>query len=779
MVRIIYIGLFLFFAISASGQIVITEYCSSNENVVEDVHGKTSDWIEIHNTTSSSVNLESFTLSDDVDNLEKWTFPDITVSAHGYLLVFCSGESMFEPELHTNFELAQSGEEVLLSNPQGEIISLVYSDYIPTDQSYATYSGQYADFLISSEPTPGYTNEGSTGLFYSHFSGYYDAPFELKIYSPNPGSSIHFTRNGEIPSSDNPTYSTPIEMRNVSEQPYTFSSIPTTPLDGAPNFVPWMWKEPSSVYVSNIYRAGVFSGDSLTSNIVSMVYFVDPEMEERYNYPVISIITDSLNLFSQDSGIYVPGAIYGTIPFNYYPVGNFSQDGPEWERKMHINFFTSSGTPVFETDAGMRIRGWGSAGFSQKSLNIYFRKEYGLNKIEKRLFSYSTVDKYKRLVLRNGGNDFPDMHFRDSYLSRVIEDLNIEVQGYEPIILFINGEYWGIHNMREKIDRHHFKYKYNLPEYEINVLTICGAVEEGSNASYTELIAYIESHNLATDDAYAYVRSKLDIASTIDYNIAEIYFANYDWPCNNNKIWNTNLPGSKWKYIIHDLDYSLGFNEYCTYETNSMEHAVSTESGWPHCDCSSIIFRSLLKNEAFVKAFLERFEYCLNHVFTPERMNHILDQFEEEFSSEIEEHIARFGFPKSVGEWYSKINHTREFINKRPCYMRMYLQEYFNLDSSFTAGCIDDLPGVHVWEVFPNPSSGNFFISNRSGFDLSEGVVQIFNSMGQIVFKRKNIEMLAGVPYHIVLNNIAQGIYVIHISDKNQKATKKMLILRD
>lgn len=185
---------------------------------------------------------------------------------------------------------------------------------------------------------------------------------------------------------------------------------------------------------------------------------------------------------------------------------------------------------------------------------------------------------------------------------------------------------------------------------------------------------------------------RLDIESTIDYNIAEIYFANYDWPSNNYKMWKTNEPGDKWKYIIHDLDYTLSYNEFSTYKINSFEHAVKVTDDWPHRECSNTILRKLLKNEAFVNQFLDRFKYCLENVFNRDRMHQILDEFVEEYSYGISEHIDRFNFPASVGDWHDNIDVFREFIDQRPCYMQAHIMDFFDLDS-FDFDC----EGIEGW----------------------------------------------------------------------------------
>ena len=802
MKRQVFICLFLLaFAPLGMAQVVISEIASSNENGVADVFGKTSDWLELYNAGDDAVDLESYHLSDHPGYLSMWSFPEVIIPAKGYLLIFCSGEISTDPnELHANFKLSQSGEHVFLSNPDGHLISWVEFGYIPTDQSYATHGGQTSEFLICSDPTPGRDNELSRGLFYSHPSGYYDQEFQLELYSAGSESSVFYTQNGNDPDVNQRLYSTTIEITDVSDRPYNISGIPTTPLEGSPLFVQWMWKEPQSVYMANVFRAGVFRGDTLASKVVSLSYFVDPEMKTRYKYPVVSIITDSLNLFDDDIGIYVPGSIYGSVPIDYWPTGNFTQSGSEWEREMYISFFEPDGKQVFETSAGMRIRGFGSAGFSQKSLNIYFREEYGLNKIKAPLFSDSPVNDYKRLVFRNGGNDFPDAHFKDSYLSRVISSLNVEVQAYEPIVVFINGEYWGMHNMREKHDKHHFGYKYGLEKDEINVVGVCGELKDGGNADYFDLIDYIETHDLADGEVYAQVSERLDIESTIDYNIAEIYFANYDWPSNNYKMWKTNEDGDKWKYIIHDLDFTLGYNEYALYSTNSMEHAVTVTDDWPTHPCSNTILRNLLRNDAFVNQFLDRFKYCLENVFDRNRMNQILDEFVQEYSYGISEHISRFRFPASEIEWFDRIEVFREFIDQRPCYMRRHIIDFFE-DHSFDYNCrgkagapdlnfesdlyggqtvLDDIEikvdGAAL--IIPNPNSGDFYIRNISGNALAIRSIEIFDALGRRVYTDEKEGINVGVEdiYEIKAGGLTNGIYILRITDESRDLSYKVMI---
>ena len=92
--------------------LVITEFMASNDDTLLDGDGNSSDWIEVHNPTPDPVSLDGWFLSDDAKRLHKWAFPDLTIDANEYLVVFASGQSNEqyvdgEGNLHTSFPTEQ------------------------------------------------------------------------------------------------------------------------------------------------------------------------------------------------------------------------------------------------------------------------------------------------------------------------------------------------------------------------------------------------------------------------------------------------------------------------------------------------------------------------------------------------------------------------------------------------------------------------------------------------------------------------------------------------
>lgn len=767
----------LFAQVQIFGQaIVINEFMASNSTTIADEKGNYNDWIELYNASNEDVNLDGFALSDDISDYGKWKFPNVVIQSNNFLLIFASGDDVISPnqQLHTNFKIKQTGEPLFLTNSDGLVLSFIEPVFVPNDQSFACITDGNEKMTIADKPTPNASNNGFGGIYCSHQSGFYTANLNLNLFHANSNYKIYYTLNGQTPTTNSKLYTGPITITNNQQKPLNFSLIPTTPLQGEAQLNNFIWKQPTSVYNCNVLRYAVFKNDSLQGKIYTKQFFVDREIERRYTLPIITIATDSLNLFDYETGIYVPGKRFDENGFNWWPEGNYLNRGIEWERAIHISYFENDGLLAFETDAGMRMRGFGSTSNPQKSFITYFRKEYGRSEIEHQIFKNASTKVFKRLIFRNSGNDFLHTHFRDALLQTIIEPMPLDLQAFQPSVVFINGEYWGIHNIREKYDKHYFKYKYDIDENDVNILGVCGEVEEGNNNDYNELIEFIETNDLSYKENYDYVRGKIDISNFINFQIAEIYYANYDWPCNNFKIWKDNSKKSKWKFLIYDLDYSFGFDNAASYATNSIEHATSLSNTWPHCNCSNLIFRKLLQNNEFKSQFLEEFDYALKNTFNSQRILAIIDDFEQKYLPEIEEHIERWAYPSNVATWKQEVEKLREFATERPCYISETIKTYFDLPT-FESSCLRS-ENNNTLTLYPNPSDGNFTIINNAKNSIETGEIEIVNSLGEIVYAHKNVSLNLHEEFYIKVNNSLSGIFFLRYKSKNYTEIKKIII---
>lgn len=759
--------------------VVINEICSSNQTIITDAYDEFSDWIELYNNSNSTIDLKNFGLSDDVNEPRKWIFPQIEIKPKSYLLVFASKKNeKIGEELHTNFKINSSGETLILTNYQSIEIDLVESISIPNNQSFARISDGNQNWKIRNTPTPNASNQLNTEVDCSHPSGFYNTEFQLKLSTSNLNHKIFYTTNGSIPTAQSLIYTSPISINSKPENEYTFSQIPTTPLSGSSVLDDFVWQQPEAVQTSFVIRFAAFENGEIQTPIITKNYFIEPNFEERYKFPVVFITTDSLNLFGFENGIYVPGKRFADNGFIHFPEGNYLNEGSDWERDVHISYFENDGTLGFETNSGIRMHGNGSASYPQKSFKIYFRNEYGQNEIDYPIFPNSNNQKFKRLLFRNGGNDFLKTHFKDALLQNIISDLDIELQAFQPSVVFINGEYWGLHNIREKYDRFHFQYNFGLDKDSINVLKIDGRIEEGSNKDYLNLIDFVNENDLSIEANYDFIKSKIDLANFIDFQIAEIYFANYDWPCNNFKIWKSNDSKAKWRYAIYDLDYSFGHDSKSNYTINSLEHATSESNDWPHCQISNTIFRNLLKNKNFELQFLNRFSFCLKNTFNANQIIGKIDDFKTLYESEIEEHISRWHYPNSIENWKAEIDILKEFARERPCFMADQIISFFEL-SEFDFDCENVIGRENRLTIFPNPSNGNFTISNNNFEKIENAQLTIFNYNGQIIFNEENISIRKNEDLSIETNLLPFGVYVLILNDGKRIIKKRFIISKN
>ena len=708
---LLFVSLFSFGSYLLPRDILVNEIASNNKSVLEDVDGDFSDWIELYNPNFFSIDLSGYSLSDDAENIDKWQFPKVDIPPHSYIVLFASSKNKFEHgELHTNFKINQNGEPIILSF-NSEIIHHVTPVYIQSDQSLSRLSCTNDQMIVCDIPTPNKKNSIPHGVYPSHSTGFYVKPFKLELLNLNEENQIYYTVNGNSPTVNSIRYDGPLDIDVDPLNPYNYSDIPTTPLEGPWPLNSFVWKEPTERLNCKVIRYATFKDGVQLGRIQSNTYFVDPEIHNRFHFNVISLVTDSLNLFDHETGIYIPGKRFDEMGFKWCPIGNYHNRGKEWEREVFLTFFDGKGELGFETSAGMRMRGYGSTGMPQKSFNIYFRNKYGISSVDYPIFNNPKVDRYKRIIFRNSGGDFNSTHFRDALLHEVMGVMNLEKQESQPSVVYINGEYWGIHNIREKYDKHYLNYKLGANEDSVNILGICGEIEEGDNSDYLELIDFVEENTLTSNENYLYVSSEIDIDNFIDFQIAEIYFANYDWPGNNFKIWRSQHPKSKWRFLIFDLDFSFGLDEKSNFSTNSMEHATMLGESWPHANCSNLLFRKLLENEEFKSQFLARFEYHLNTTFKPERINDIIDGFVENYSIEIVHQIRRWNYPSLFSEWENEVDILREFARKRPWYMVNNIVSFFDLSG------FNGLPGGYSHPIGFQPYEGQY-VHRRSSTDI-------------------------------------------------------------
>jgi hypothetical protein len=535
------------------------------------------------------------------------------------------------------------------------------------------------------------------GIAFSHIRGFYNSGFYLELKTIDANATIYYTLDGSVP---DPIYNKdqtfeyvePIWIDDKKGIDNRLSVINTNAYTSRNE-----WQPPlNEVFKATTLRSVVYKNDQKLNEVVTQTYFVDENIESMYTFPVISINTDEDNLFGEEMGLFVPGIHYNDYDPDPMMTGNYFQRGREWERQISFEFFESNGQPVLAQDLGLRIHGGSSRVEPQKSLRLYARNEYGKSSLNYRFFEDEPLNEFKRLILRASGNEWGNTMLLDALGQHIVKDMNFETQASQPSIVFINGEYWGIHNIRERYDDSYFEIKYGVPKDEIVILTKNGEIDtgvEGDEQHYLDMLDFIRNHDITLEENYEYINTLMDIENYIDYQIAEIYFANIDWPQGNIDYWRKKtdayIPDApyghdgRWRWLLYDLDCSFGFWG-TSYETNSMEMAsdpnYNHNGSWGgEWEWSTFLFSSLLENTTFRDQFINTFADHLNTTFEIERVIDEINRFEKIYDPEIQEHMLRWGRTDSKSDWYESVDVFRDFARYRPTYVRQHIMDRFGL----------------------------------------------------------------------------------------------------
>ena len=467
---------------------------------------------------------------------------------------------------------------------------------------------------------------------YSEEGGFYDEPFYLKIYGPE-AAEVYYTLDGSTPTRSATRYTAAIHL------------------------------DSTRMVRAVAYREGK------RSHVYAQSYFVG---EPATDFPVVSIGIDPWRLFDLEKGLFVKGPNADTTAAL---VGaNF------WDRREHLmscQMFESDGQPFYNSTAGFRLFGGMSRLFPQKSIAVVSRKRYGQKRIKHRIFPELDVNKFKFLVLRNSGSDWGKTHFRDALMTGLVSDWNIETQAYRPALLYINGQYWGIYNIREKVNTYYLDSHHDVDQDSIDLIEHQSSLKKGRRRHYLNMLSFLEETGVRTPEAYTYIQSQMDVDNFIDLQVAQIFFDNQD-AGGNIKFWRPQRPDGKWRWILYDTDWGFGLHDKYAYRVNGLEfHTKPDGTAWPNPAWSTLILRKLLENEEFKRTFINRFCDRLNTTLLPEHIDRAITDKYEALLPEMPRHLARWRL--SERRWQDQVTRLRTFGEKRPGYMWQHLQDYFEL----------------------------------------------------------------------------------------------------
>lgn len=669
---------FYFFSFSQDTILYINEILSSNENINKDRYNEFDDWIEIYNPNTFSVNLGGMYVSNNEANLKQCqiveTMAGVTTLQPGeFKILWCDNNSSQGP-LHVNLKLSSKGETIFLTSKDGKtIFDKVSFESQRIDISYGRFPNGKNDFFYFLKPTPKKSNQESnnyTGICknpkLSLNGGFYNKPIIVDI-EKDKNTQVYYSTDGSIPD----------EKKGK------------------------LFTKAIAIDSTTVLRLKSYEAGKIPSTLFSETYFIN----ENFTLPVVSLTTNDLNVFT-----------------NTDPKINIYKEKP-----INIEFFDINKEHIFNTLSGFRMVGKAIRNYPQKSYSIRFRSSYGISNVNYKFFQLKPKSKYFSLLLRNSGNDCAYTMFKDALLhTLVMEKTNIDCQGYQPVVVFINGKYWGISNLREKINKYYVASNHKAVDFEnIDMIEWGSKPIQGNNKHYSKLLSFIKANDLKISTNYDTVKTMIDIDNFIDYQIAEIFYANTDWPMANMKYWRPRTKDGKWRWIMFDTDLAFDKNKTrCKGHHNTLDYAVGINNcHLPHLTNSlyesTILLRKLIANEDFKLKFVNRFCDLMNTIFTSENILAKINELKSGLEPEIDNHIRRWGKNGGIpnrASWNSNISKFEIFAQERPDTMRMFINDKFLLggNKSIEFNISDTQTGkIKINTIIPDnyPFSGIYFNS--------------------------------------------------------------------
>ena len=606
-------------------ELIINEAMNSNYKYLAQNGGEYYDWIELYNNSGSTIKLSDYCLTTNTNSICMYKLPDVELEKGSYYIVMASGEENLSNSKykHANFKLGDTEGIYLTKN--NKIIDAMFLANIP--KGYSMGKGSSYGIYYYSTPTPKEKNgSGTEAVSYlphaSVESGIFNNSDSFKV-ALNGYGNIYYTTDGSKPTTSSKEYSSPLTIKKTT-----------------------------------VLRIMAKESGKLKSGVETYSYIVN----ENHTLPVMSFAINQSDLNN----------------VNYHTALNSPIQEP-----VSVELLETDGTG-FKIDAGLKLFGGSTRSYRKKSYEIKFKKKFGPGKLKYKVFDDVDSSVFDSLVLRTGSQDefaySKRVLIRDIVATSLVKDYtSVDVQAYRPVVLYINGKYWGLYFIREKVDETFVANHYNVKATKKNtdLLRIDGEVKSGSSKNYNSMISFINSNSLSNSKNYDKIKEQIDMENYIDFWIAEIWANNYDI-INTRYFRNPDVDNGKWKFVFYDLDSGYynyregqyGFKYYAGY-ANIWNNSIST-----------VLLRNMMKSSEFKKKFVERLSYNLNNTWSTKTFSNRIDEIIKEIGTEeIKRNLSRWDVC-SYSEWQSHVKNLKEFAKLRNASIVKEAKSYFGLSSS-------------------------------------------------------------------------------------------------
>lgn len=593
-------------------------------------------WVELKNTGDTDINLSEYSLSKKLGkNEEYWQLPSKMLKPGEFITIRLAGnKGNPNNPLHASIKTGDS--ETLVLSKDGDFVDGVCAKMTTIGGSIGRAAGRKGFFYYSA-PSRNEENGDDGRRFiaeapqFDKKPGVYSNDEKICLRLKNKSQVVHYTLDGRVPTASSPLVGDSILI--------TKGTVVRTFAEG--------------------------DSANLRSNVATATYL--PGV--KHDLAVMNIAVNKADLYDYNKGIYVDGPDYG----EEWPhmEANFWKD---WTKDAHVELF--DGKEGFSTDCGLKIFGGYSRNEDKKSFRLKFRGVYGDSELDYDFFDNGETIGLKDLVLRSGSQDYNRCMLRDEFFTSLMKAQSPEllVQNYRPVALYINGEYFGLYYMREKIDKHFVARKLDIPNDSINIIMSKGYNEEGSKTAYNELIRYVSNHDMTSPENYDHIKRNVDLQGLIDYKLGEIYSGNTD--VGNIRYVRSTSPESdrKWHFIFYDLDATwVGYKPAAEYYL-SMGGTAAESNVTAH----NILINKLLENKDFRALFLQRLSHHLANTFSTANATTVFNELVEKIRPEMKLNCDRW--PQlTYQQWERNINDFRKKFADKPRVMLNDLRKYLKI----------------------------------------------------------------------------------------------------
>ncbi|MEJ6680594.1 MAG: CotH kinase family protein [Flavobacteriales bacterium] len=473
---------------------------------------------------------------------------------------------------------------------------------------------------------------------FSHHAGFYEKPFYLKITAIE-GDVYFFNEN------------------NINNNRKLF---------------------PDSLLIDKTTALSLLYQDNDTIvKLGSYSYFVQFETK----FKVVSISIDNDFLFDEYKGIYHKGprAYFDTIA-KYYKNTNWVK---KWERENYVEIFNEAGERIIGQASGIKIFGGMTKHYPEKSLRLIARPKYEENRFNADIFD-NGKKKYKQFVLRHSGNDYRQLRFKDAFITSLAAESDLDVQASSPAHLFVNSEYWGVYNIREKINEFYIDNNHNSGVSSVDILQGYRTLDVGTKEAYNKLLSFVKDNDLSVLENYQEVQTMMDTRNFANFWIHQIYSVNHD-ARGNIRFWRSDSLDGKFRWIVYDTDLAFGYNRHSHNVLKDFTSKIMTE--WYNPRWATFLLRNLLTNESFKNDFINQSSYILSSTLSTQNINDKINAFQNQYEDEMKTHFSmRKKFQRYQGDmksWNKSIQKICEFADKRDEFSFIHLEDKFNLNKPY------------------------------------------------------------------------------------------------